>query len=173
MEKINPFLYNGTILEKMIQSVFQQIQKLLDDEKIEYVLTQHEAVKTSEEAAKIRGVDPKTGAKAMVVKANEEFFLFVLPGDRKIDWKKIKNLLRVKRLRLATEDEAEEITSVKIGSIPPFGNILNLPTYFDKGILENEWINFNPGSKIHSISMKSADLLRLVKAHIEEFGEAI
>jgi len=150
-------------------TVFEQICALLDEQGVEYKLSEHALVRTSEEAAKIRGVELKTGAKAMVIKAEDTFFLFVLPGDRKIDWKKIKVLLRTKRLRLATEEEAEQVTRAKVGAIPPFGNILGLPTYLDKKVLENEWINFNPGSRTHSIAMKSNDLARLVNPIIEEF----
>ena len=65
----------------------------MNSNKIDYKLITHEAVRTSEEAAKIRGNDLKSGAKAMVVKAGENFFLIVLSAERKIDWKKLKNIL--------------------------------------------------------------------------------
>lgn len=151
--------------------VFDQIRAFLDEQRIEYKLSEHEAVKTSEEAARIRGTELRTGAKAIVIKAEDTFYLFVLPGDRKMDWKKIKALLNTKRLRLATQEEAEQVTGAKIGAIPPLGNILGLPTYLDKKVLENEWINFNPGSRTHSIAMKSSDLARIVNPIIEEFSE--
>ncbi|MCL5429971.1 MAG: hypothetical protein M1504_00665 [Candidatus Marsarchaeota archaeon] len=143
-------------------SVFEKIKRILDEQNIEYRLTEHEPVRTSEEAARIRGVDLRTGAKAMVLKANDNYFLFVMPGNKRIDWKKAKQLLGVKEVRFATEDEAERITGVKMGSVPPFGNVLGLITYFDRSLLDNEYINFNPGSTTHSIHMKSKDLAKLV-----------
>jgi prolyl-tRNA editing enzyme YbaK/EbsC (Cys-tRNA(Pro) deacylase) len=143
--------------------VFNTIIKLLNDNHIQYRLTEHEPVRTSIEAANVRGVDLKTGVKAMVIKAKDKFYLMVLPGDKKLDWKKVKSILNVKEVRFATEEEAEKLTHVEMGSVPPFGNILGMEAYFDPGILENEGINFNPGSKIHSIQMKSADLVKLIK----------
>jgi prolyl-tRNA editing enzyme YbaK/EbsC (Cys-tRNA(Pro) deacylase) len=143
-------------------TVFEQIIKLLDESQTPYHLSTHEHVRTSEEAAKVRGVELRTGAKAMVLKIKDGFILCVVPGDRRIDWKKLKELLKVKEIRFATEDEAEDITGVKMGSVPPFGNILNLDTYFDKKLLENEFINFNPGSTVHSIQMQMTDLIILV-----------
>ncbi len=148
--------------------VFEQIKKLLNKNNIEYQLLEHEEVRTSEQAARIRGVDLKTGAKAMVIKTKENYYLIVLPADKRIDFKKVKNLLEVKEIRFATEQEAENLTKVKMGSVPPFGNILKLKTYFDKGILEIDKVNFNPGSKRHSIQMSAKDLISLVKPEIVE-----
>lgn len=153
-------------------TVLQKIIELLDKEKVEYKLTEHESVRTSEEAAKIRGVELKTGAKAMVVKSKDTYYLLVLPADRRLDWKKIKSLLEIKEVRMATEEEAEKATDTKVGSIPPFGNILGLKTCFDQGISENEYVNFNPGSKTHSIHMRSDDLIRLVKPTIGDISQS-
>jgi Ala-tRNA(Pro) deacylase len=152
-------------------AVFEQILLVLQENKVEYALTEHEPVRTSEEAAKIRGVELKTGAKAMVIKAKEKYALLVLPADRKLDWGKVKKILSAKEVRFATEEEAEKLTQVQMGSVPPFGNLLGLPTYFDSALLENETVNFNPGSKVHSIQMKTADLAALVKPVMENFSK--
>jgi len=155
----------------MEKSVLDKIVELLDNENIEYNLTEHEPVRTSEEAARVRGVDIKTGTKAMVVKSKDNYFLLVLPANKRISWRKIKDALGVKEIRFATEEEAEKVTKVQMGAVPPFGNILSLPTYFDEGITSIDQVNFNPGSKTHSISMKSADLIILVKPNIISLTE--
>lgn len=150
-------------------SVFEKIIALLDSQKVEYRLTEHEPVRTSEDAARIRGVALKTGAKAMIAKHQDQYYLFVLPADKQINWKRIRNILNVRDIRLATEEEAEQVAHVEMGSVPPFGNVLGLPTYFDQGIFENEVVNFNPGSISHSIAMKSSDLRALVSPVVESF----
>jgi Ala-tRNA(Pro) deacylase len=152
-------------------SVFEQIIALLEKRNISYRLTEHEPVRTSEEAARIRGAVLKTGAKAMIVREKDNYYLLVLPADKHIDWKRMRAILHVSNLRLATEEEAESVAHVKMGSVPPFGNILGLPTYFDEGILENDVINFNPGSTRHSIAMKSADLRTLVSPIVASFAK--
>lgn len=150
-------------------SVFEQIQGLLSESGIEFSLTEHAPVRTSEEAARVRGVEIKTGAKAMVVKAHNKYYLFILPGDKRIDWKKAKAILNVKEIRFATEQEAESITGVKMGSVPPFGNVLNLPAFFDQALLENEYVNFNPGSITHSVQIKSYDLMSITNPTLTSF----
>ena len=52
---------------------------------------EHEPTPTSELAAKVRGVDLATGAKAMVLRSKGTFFMCVLRASDKIDMKKLKN----------------------------------------------------------------------------------
>jgi Ala-tRNA(Pro) deacylase len=153
-----------------LMSVFEKILALLEENTVPYKLTEHEAVRTSEEAARIRGVALKTGAKAMIIRGKDDYYLFVLPANKRIDWKRVRAMLHLSSLRFATEEEAENVAHVKMGSVPPFGNILGLPTYFDEGLFENEVVNFNPGSTTHSISMKSADLRTLVSPVVASFA---
>jgi Ala-tRNA(Pro) deacylase len=147
-------------------NVFETIKQSLDKEGVEHTLSEHEPVRTSEDAARVRGISLNTGAKSMVLKTKDGFSLFVLPADKRIDWKKARTLLGVKDVRFATEEEAETITHVKMGAVPPFGNLLELTTYFDEKLLENEFLNFNPGSTTHTVNMKSKDLVELVKPQL-------
>ena len=146
----------------MDTSVYDKIKHLLDGCKIEYTISVHEPVRTSKEAARIRGTDISTGAKAMVVKANNTYCLCVLPADKKLDWKKVEAVLGVKNARLATIDEAQSVTKVQVGGVPPLGNVMGLPTYFDESLLNIERVNFNAGLKTHSVSMLTKDLVKLV-----------
>lgn len=150
-------------------TVFEKIINLLESKHAAYKLTEHTAVRTSEEAARIRGVPLKTGAKAMVAKCKDDYYLLVLPADKQIDWKRLRSILQVRDIRLATAEEAEQVAHVQMGSVPPFGNVLGLPTYFDQGLFENEVVNFNPGSITHSIAMQSADLRALVTPIVDSF----
>jgi Ala-tRNA(Pro) deacylase len=150
-------------------TVFEQIINLLESKHVAYKLTEHAPVRTSEEAARIRGVPLKTGAKAMIAKCKDDYYLLVLPADKQIDWKRLRSILQVRDIRLATAEEAEQVAGVQMGSVPPFGNVLGLPTYFDQGLFENEVVNFNPGSITHSIAMQSADLRALVTPIVDSF----
>ncbi len=150
-------------------TVFEKIINLLESKHVAYKLTEHAPVRTSEEAARIRGVPLKTGAKAMIARCKDDYYLLVLPADKQIDWKRLRSILQVRDIRLATAEEAEQVAQVQMGSVPPFGNVLELPTYFDTGLFENEVVNFNPGSITHSIAMQSADLRALVTPGVDSF----
>ena len=150
--------------------LFEKIITLLDENKVEYTLTEHLPVFTSEEAAAVRkDFSLHQGAKAMVLKiVNSQlpidncFVMCVLPGDRKIDFKKLKSVLGGRDVTLADPEEVEKTVGVKIGAVSPFGNLSDLKVLLDESIYDNEEIVFNAGDHCKSVKMKLSDYLRLV-----------
>lgn len=150
--------------------VVSRIINLIKSEGFWYETFEHEPVRTSEEAAKIRnGYTIEQGAKAIVIRvkvssANKRFVMLVIPGDKRFDNDKIKSLFKAKNIRFATEEEVLEITSgVQPGGVPPFGNLFDLEVIVDPLLLENEKIIFNAGDRRFSIGILSADYLKLMK----------
>jgi prolyl-tRNA editing enzyme YbaK/EbsC (Cys-tRNA(Pro) deacylase) len=137
--------------------LFDRIQKDLSNKKLAFELSEHAEVSTSEEAASIRGVALSTGAKALVMLADGKPLMIVVPGDKRIDLKVFKQQYAIKDLRMATPDEVESITTVRIGAVPPFGNLISIPMYADESIRENDVIYFNPGRHDRTIAMKESD----------------
>jgi Ala-tRNA(Pro) deacylase len=144
----------------MAGTVFDALSEKLTAAGVPFTVTRHAPVYTSEEAAAIRGVPLCTGAKALVVKAGEEFLLLVVPADRKLDSKKARSGLGVKSLRFADRAEVERLTGLQPGSIPPFGSLFGLPTCCDPALGDNAAINFNAGDHTISVSMNYADFER-------------
>ncbi len=138
-------------------TVFDRLCEKLNAAGVDYQVTPHAPVFTSEEAAAIRGVALQTGAKALVVKADDRFLLLIVPADRKLDSKKARSNLGVKSLRFATREEVEQLTSLQPGSIPPFGSLFGLQTACDPALASNRSINFNAGDHSISVSMTYAD----------------
>src|SRR5713101_8795690 len=135
-------------------SVCDRLQELLKQNAVPFTVVRHEPVFTSEQAAAVRGTSLASGAKALVVKAGDEFVLLVLPADRKLDNRKAREALHVKALRFASKEEVQNLTGLQPGSIPPFGSLFGLATYCDPALAENSSINFNAGD--HAISMQMA-----------------
>ena len=136
---------------------------------------EHEPVVTSQEAAKIRhGYSISQGAKAIIIKiknsgGDNEFVMLVLPGDKKFSGSKVKKLLNTKDLRFAPEEEISRLTGgIKIGGIPPFGNLFNIRVFAETTLLDNEKIIFNAGDRSFSVAMLAKDYLEAVKPAIEE-----
>lgn len=139
-----------------------------------YETFEHEPVRTSEEAAKVRtGYTLAQGAKAMIVRVKKSetekyFAMLVLPGDARFDIGKVKQLFAARDIRFATEEEVKTITGgVVPGGVPPFGNLFDLPVIADPNLFENEKIIFNAGDRSFSIAMKSADYQKVVGPRIE------
>jgi prolyl-tRNA editing enzyme YbaK/EbsC (Cys-tRNA(Pro) deacylase) len=151
-------------------SAFSRLKSFLDENNISYEYKEHEEVRTSEEAAKARGEDIKIGAKAMILKADDRFIMFVLSAAKKIDSRRVKEMLGVKSLRFATPEEVEKLTGCIPGGVPPFANIFGLDLIVDRTIPQNEFMAFNAGERTKSLKLKTKDYLTLLKPRIEEFS---
>src|SRR5256885_15197913 len=49
-----------------------------------------------------------------------QLFLAVLPGDRKLDFKRLAQAVGVRKATLASPEEAQAATGCAMGSVPPF-----------------------------------------------------
>ncbi|HEY4493470.1 MAG TPA: YbaK/EbsC family protein [Candidatus Paceibacterota bacterium] len=161
--------------------VVGKIREILDGAATTYKSFEHAPVRTSEEAAKLRPeYSLHQGAKALITgvryqvlgtseKRERKFVMLVVPGDMRFNEAKVKKELEIKEIRFATEQEVSEITGgVQVGGVPPFGNLFNLQTYADPGVLMNDEIIFNAGDRAFSIAMKSSDWKNLVNPNIAQ-----
>lgn len=137
-----------------------------------YEVREHEPVYTSPQMAKFLGTDEDHIAKSMILKSNNEYLLAVLPGKLKIDFDRLGTILGAKSIRLASASEAENIAKCAVGSVHPFGNLINLRTYFDQKLLNTEYVFFNPGSHTKSIKIRTTDLIELVRPSVIEFTKS-
>jgi len=149
----------------------QQIRDLLDGAGVQYRFVEHPPTRTSEESAAARGEELRLGGKALLIKAGDDFALFVLSAVLKLDSDAVKQRFAVRKIRFASADELMSMTGLTPGSVPPFGRpLLPFPLYIDESIAANERIAFNAGSLTQSIVMPVADYLRLSGGEVFRFG---
>jgi Ala-tRNA(Pro) deacylase len=123
----------------------------------------HAPTPTSADAARALGEPIGCGAKALVLKTDDRFRLFVLPADRKLDSAAVKRHLALGRLRFASPQELLELTGLVPGSVPPFGEpILPFELLADVALgTVYPHVAFNAGSLTDSIIMAAADWERV------------
>jgi prolyl-tRNA editing enzyme YbaK/EbsC (Cys-tRNA(Pro) deacylase) len=141
------------------ETILSQIRQALTEAGIAFREVQHQPTLTSAESAQARGEDLSVGAKAILLKVDDGFGIFVLPAHRQLDSAAVKRYLRAKRLRFATADELLQLTGLVPGSVPPFGQpILPFVLFADSSIgVERDRLAFNAGSLTDSIVMSAAD----------------
>ena len=149
----------------MTANILVQIRALLNSEGIDFREVKHEPTRTSEESATARGEDLSVGAKALLIKTDDTFRLFVLPADRKLASGAIRHYLGVKRTRFATREELHEMTGLVPGCVPPFGEpVLPFELYADEAVGASiDRVAFNAGSLTHSIIMAATDWEKLAR----------
>lgn len=136
-----------------------KILALLTEHSADFEHSVHEAVTTSEHASAIRGVPLSSGAKAIVLentKDASEHVLVVIPADKRIDFKKLKEITG-KKFEFAKDPTA--VVDCVPGSVPPFGSVLGLKTYTDEGIADK--LNFNIGLLTESVGLAKSEYLRI------------
>jgi Ala-tRNA(Pro) deacylase len=155
------------------RTVLEAIRYLLHGAGVEFIEKQHEPTLTSADSARARGESLSVGAKALVMKTDEQYRLFVLPADRKADSQAIKRALGSKKMRFASPAELLELTGLAPGSVPPFGPpVLPLELWADPVLCEQPKIAFNAGSLTTSIIMSADDYRRVCNARWLGFSQA-
>ena len=153
--------------------MFEKIKQWLEAEGIDFRVVHHAPTHTSEESAAARGESLAVGGKAIVIKVDEGFKLFVLSASLKVDSSKIKARFGAKKLRFASAEELLELTGLVPGSVPPLGlPILTLDLFVDESIVRNDSIAFNAGSLTDSIIMTTKDYLRVAKPEVFAFSKS-
>jgi Cys-tRNA(Pro)/Cys-tRNA(Cys) deacylase len=124
----------------------------------------HEPAESLEEAARLRGVEPADVIKTMLVRRSESDYVFVLvPGNRLIDWPKLRSHLGERRLSLPDADEAIEATGYVPGTITPLGAKTDWPVVADERVHERD-VSIGAGKRGWSITIDGSRLLDLLDA---------
>jgi len=95
--------------------------RVLDGHKIPYVThTYSPDIHSAEGVAEAVGMPPKRVFKTLVVlstAARPQRYLAIVPGHRELDLKKLAQATGEKKLRMATQREAEALTGLLVGGI--------------------------------------------------------
>ncbi len=153
------------------EPVLQRIVQLLDRDGCPYEVIEHDSVSTAREAAAVRATELEEGAKAILLKYDGDFGIFVVSAALQIRSALIRRGLKVRRTRFAYSEELLAMTGLVPGSVPPFGEpILPLPLFADPSIERHDTMVFTAGSKTTSIRMATADHRRLARPRMFPFA---
>ncbi|MFZ2664216.1 MAG: YbaK/EbsC family protein [Patescibacteria group bacterium] len=150
----------------------ESLLNLLKTNSTEYTYLEHAETKTSAESAAIRGTRLEEGAKALILrgKVTGNNVMVVVPAHKKADLGKLSKIIN-EELELEFPNRILERWSLQVGAVPPFGNLLDIPTYIDRSILENERASFNCGSRTASVIMKVRDMVKLINGTIGDYSQ--
>jgi Cys-tRNA(Pro) deacylase len=132
-----------------------------------YEVSRHGPVRSLPEAAAARGVEPHQLVKTMVVRVSERDHVFVLvPGDREIAWPKLRALLGVNRLTMATADAAFELTGYVRGTITPLGSLTPLRVVADASLAGR--ISLGGGAHGVALTLDADELVATLDATVAD-----
>lgn len=127
-------------------------------------------VHSAQGVAEVLGIPLAQIFKTLVVMPPEGRPLLVLvPGDRELDLQRLAQALQLKKLRMATQNEAETLTGLQVGGISPLA-LLNrgFPIYIDRAALEHAELLVSAGRRGTNLRLRTADLLTVTSAQVVE-----
>jgi len=141
--------------------IAKKIINHLEKNKIKYDILEHKVVYTAYDLAQTMKKKLQEIAKTVLVKADKEYYLVIVPAHYKLDLTKVKKLLKAKKVKMAKEGEMKSKFKVKPGAITPFGTIHKIGVVVDKTLLKTKDVIFGAGSFTESIRMKIKDFLKI------------
>jgi nondiscriminating aspartyl-tRNA synthetase len=165
----------GTRLKAKIifgkENIRNEILHLLRDRGFEFDHKTHEETPTSEDSARVRGTKLEEGIKAIILrgKNSKKNYQVNIPSHLKVDMKAVAARVG-ERCEFEAPEVIEERYGLQVGGIPPFGNLLNIETFFDATIATLNTVAFNCGLRTESIVMKAADLIAIVNPELGAFA---
>ncbi|GJM42112.1 MAG: Cys-tRNA(Pro)/Cys-tRNA(Cys) deacylase [Ardenticatenaceae bacterium] len=144
--------------------------RLLEGKKVAYEAIQYDASeRDAEKIAQQLGVPPEQVYKTLVVTVpagpRSKPLLAVVPANHQLNLKKVAKLLKVKKVKMATHQQAEQMTGLKVGGISPLA-LLNkgFAIYVDELALAQTHIFVSAGERGTQIKLSPADLCKVTKA---------
>jgi len=145
--------------------------RLLDRGKIPY-----EMYTFSPEIHSASGVAETTGLPLehvyktlVVVRPNGKALLAIVPGHRKASLKHLAQAIGEKKLRMATQREAERLTGLQVGGISALALVnRGFDVFLDRSALSLDRIVVSAGSRGINLRLRVEDLVRTVGATFVE-----
>jgi len=124
---------------------------------------------TAEQAAAAVGVPTASIVKSLVLTADGNGILVLASGDRRVDLERLKDILRIGDLRMATAAQAKAFTGFAIGGVPPLGHAETLPSYFDRRLLDHATVYAAAGTRHRLFAIQPERLLAMTRATVVDF----
>lgn len=153
----------------------QGITDYLKRRGIIYTLYEHPAVFTCEEAAVHCKHVPGLAVKNLFLRdrAGEQYFLVVLPAEKRLQMKDLAKRVGVKELRFGKPEELAEVLQLTPGSVSPLGLMHDtnhrVQVLVDSEIWNAEAVSIHPNINTASLSIPRDSFHKL----IESFGNSI
>lgn len=135
------------------------VEQFLQSNRIEYVLREHPAVFTCEDAEKYCIDVFGLACKNLFLRneKNNRHFLVVLPAAKRADLKKVGEIVGERRLSFASPHALRDKLCLEPGSVSPFGLINDInkevEVYIDKEVYDADVVNFHPNRNTASLEL--------------------
>ncbi len=152
----------------------RKVEEFLTEKNITYRIFEfEESTHDAKSAADALGVELGQIAKTIVFLADGEPVVVVTCGDRRVNFKKLKKALGVKKVRFAAPDFVVERTGFAVGAVSPFGLPDDVRVLIDSTVKRFEKIYPAAGETNAMCEVSVSDLLALVREMVVDVSDDI
>lgn len=154
----------------------QNLAKYLEKAKVKHNILKHKTAYTAYDAAATMGKKLSEIAKSLLVIADKNYYLAILPADHNLDLKKLAGFVsklagrKIKVVKIPGEEVMKKLLKIKAGAMSAFGSLHKLPVVMEKKLVGVKRAVFSSGSFNHSVEMAVKDFIKLEKAVLGSFG---
>lgn len=161
---------------KKVLPVPPKVLAYLEKAGVPHEVLTHKTVYTAFDAASTLKKKLSEIAKSLLVKADQDYYLVLLPADRNLDLKKLQAAIgkqakkTVKVIKIPGEEAVAQITKAKNQALSAFGGLHKLPVIVEAELAKAKKAVFASGSFNHSFELAVKDFLALEQAALAKFG---
>jgi Ala-tRNA(Pro) deacylase len=158
------------------EDIYRKLIALLDERGATYRVIEHEPEGVTEAVSRLRGHDPRQAAKCIVVmvkvgKKVTRYAAAVIPGDKRVNFNKMKALFNGTYAAFASRELAEELAGTAVGTIPPFSFDERLELFVDPELLQHSEVFFNAARLDRTIALSTDDYQSIAKPRVESIAQ--
>lgn len=149
----------------------ERMEKYLRENGVGFQVETHDQAFTMQEVAAALHVPGNQVAKVVIVCADKEKVMLVLPAPYRMNVDLVRDMVEAKKVRLAKEEEfADLFPDCATGAMPPFGNLYGVPVYVDRSMAEEPDMVFRIGTHRETMKITYADFVRLAQPVVGDFS---
>jgi Ala-tRNA(Pro) deacylase len=155
----------------------EKVIKYLEVAGIKHDILEHRTVYTAMDAAATMKRKIDEIAKSLLVKADKDYYLVLLPADQKLNFEKLAKAISkhkkitIKSIKIPGEEIVKELTKAKNATLSAFGGLHGLPVVLDQKLAKAKKAIFSSGSFNHSIEMAVKDYMSKEQPILGLFGD--
>ena len=151
-----------------------RLRELLEESDATFEVIEHPPAYTAQEEAAATHTPGRAWAKTVVVRADREAVIAVLPATHQLSLERMRQTVGADDVELADEDEFPALyPDCEPGAMPPFGVLYGQTTFVDETLREVEEIVFHAGDHETAVAMPYAEFERVASPVPGEFSTRI
>jgi prolyl-tRNA editing enzyme YbaK/EbsC (Cys-tRNA(Pro) deacylase) len=162
-------------------AISKKIASYLDAKKYKYQVIEHKKTFTAWDTAQTEKVKPQEVVKALVMKADKNYFLALITSNKNLDKQKLLKVVNAgrkknkekayKKIDFAKEVWMKKNLPGKVGATPPFSEIIKIDVFMDNLLAKNKKIYVGSGEYTESILVNTSQYLKIEKSMKGNFSK--